>query len=180
MLTYGAVEAMLVIMALLVARIIERVPPSAVNIPNRDYWLADERRRATIDYVTEQFLWIECLTLAFLIAVVALAFVLPSALVVVRSLGWPVLLVVDISGQSQSAAAVVANGVVYAGALDGKLLSREDLTALAELPSRDVLLGKLVYVMAAVPTSFVTVLNAVQRDFVQLLNAYAEKKKTLN
>jgi large subunit ribosomal protein L10 len=66
------------------------------------------------------------------------------------------------------------------GALDGKLLSREDLTALAELPSRDVLLGKLVYVMAAVPTSFVTVLNAAQRDFVQLLNAYAQKKKTLN
>lgn len=65
------------------------------------------------------------------------------------------------------------------GALDGKLLSREDLTALAELPSRDVLLGKLVYVMAAVPTSFVTVLNAAQRDFVQLLNAYAQKK-TLN
>lgn len=66
------------------------------------------------------------------------------------------------------------------GAFDGKLLSKEDLTALAELPSREVLLGKLVYVMAAVPTSFVTVLNAAQRDFVQLLNAYAEKKKTLN
>jgi len=69
---------------------------------------------------------------------------------------------------------------IKVGALDGKLLSREDLTALAELPSRDVLLGKLVYVMAAVPTSFVTVLNAAQRDFVQLLNAYAQKKKTLN
>jgi len=66
------------------------------------------------------------------------------------------------------------------GALDGKILTKEELTALAELPSREVLLGKLVSVMAAVPTSFVTVLNAVQRDFVQLLNAYAEKKKTLN
>ncbi len=66
------------------------------------------------------------------------------------------------------------------GALEGKLLSREELTALAELPSREVLLGRLVYVMAAVPTSFVTVLSAAQRDFVQLLNAYAEKKKALN
>lgn len=66
------------------------------------------------------------------------------------------------------------------GALDGKLLTKGDLTALAELPSREVLLGKLVSVMAAVPTSLVTVLSGVQRNFVQLLNAYGEKKKTLN
>ena len=66
------------------------------------------------------------------------------------------------------------------GALDGKLLTKSDLTALAELPSREILLGKLVSVMAAVPTSLVTVLSGVQRNFVQLLNAYGEKKKTLN
>lgn len=66
------------------------------------------------------------------------------------------------------------------GALDGKLLTKNDLTALAELPSREVLLGKLVSIMAAVPTSLVTVLSGVQRNFVQLLNAYGEKKKTLN
>jgi large subunit ribosomal protein L10 len=66
------------------------------------------------------------------------------------------------------------------GALDGKLLTKSDLTALAELPSREVLLGKLVSVMAAVPTSLVTVLSGVQRNFVQLLNAYGEKKKSLN
>src|SRR5664280_2861975 len=39
------------------------------------------------------------------------------------------------------------------GILDGKLLTKADLTVLAELPSREVLLGKLVSVMAAVPTS---------------------------
>jgi large subunit ribosomal protein L10 len=66
------------------------------------------------------------------------------------------------------------------GALDGKLLTKSELTALAELPSREVLLGKLVSVMAAVPTSLVTVLSGVQRNFVQLLNAYGEKKKSLN
>jgi large subunit ribosomal protein L10 len=66
------------------------------------------------------------------------------------------------------------------GALDGKILTRGDLNILAELPSRDVLLGKLVSVMAAVPTSLVMVLSGVQRNFVQLLNAYGEKKKTLN
>jgi large subunit ribosomal protein L10 len=66
------------------------------------------------------------------------------------------------------------------GILDGKILNKSDLTSLAELPSREVLLGKLVSVMAAVPTSLVTVLNGVQRDFVQVLNAYSDKKKTLN
>jgi hypothetical protein len=34
--------------------------------------------------------------------------------------------------------------------------------------------------MAAVPTSFVTVLSGVPRSFVQVLNAYCDKKKTLN
>lgn len=66
------------------------------------------------------------------------------------------------------------------GALDGKIITKNELMALAELPSREVLLGKLVSVMAAVPTSFVMVLNGVQRNFVQLLSAYSEKKKTLN
>jgi len=69
---------------------------------------------------------------------------------------------------------------IKVGVLDGKLLTRSDISALAELPSREVLLGKLVSVMAAVPTAFVTVLSGVPRNFVQLLNAYCDKKKTLN
>jgi large subunit ribosomal protein L10 len=69
---------------------------------------------------------------------------------------------------------------VKIGVLDGKILSKSDLASLAELPSREVLLGKLVSVMAAVPTSLVTVLNGVQRDFVQVLNAYCDKKATIN
>jgi large subunit ribosomal protein L10 len=66
------------------------------------------------------------------------------------------------------------------GVLDGKVLNKNDLTILAELPSREVLLGKLVSVMAAVPTSLVTVLSGVPRNFVQVLNAYCDKKKALN
>jgi len=69
---------------------------------------------------------------------------------------------------------------IKVGVFDGKLLTRSDISALAELPSREVLLGKLVSVMAAVPTAFVTVLSGVPRNFVQLLNAYCDKKKTLN
>ncbi len=66
------------------------------------------------------------------------------------------------------------------GVLDGKILNKSDITLLAELPSREVLLGKLVSVMAAVPTSLVTVLSGVPRNFVQVLNAYCDKKQTLN
>jgi large subunit ribosomal protein L10 len=69
---------------------------------------------------------------------------------------------------------------IKVGVLDGKLLTRSDISALAELPSREVLLGKLVSVMAAVPTAFVTVLSGVPRNFVQVLNAYCDKKNTLN
>ena len=69
---------------------------------------------------------------------------------------------------------------IKVGMLDSKLLTKGDLNILAELPGKEVLLGKLVSVMAAVPTSFVTVLSGVPRSFVQALNAYCDKKKTLN
>ena len=69
---------------------------------------------------------------------------------------------------------------IKVGVLDKKILTKNDLTVLAELPGREVLLGKLVSVMAAVPTSFVTVLSGVPRSLVQVLNAYCDKKKTLN
>ena len=69
---------------------------------------------------------------------------------------------------------------IKVGMLDKKLLTKGDINVLAELPSKEVLLGKLVSVMAAVPTSFVTVLSGVPRSFVQVLNAYCDKKKTLN
>jgi large subunit ribosomal protein L10 len=69
---------------------------------------------------------------------------------------------------------------IKVGIIDGKMLSKADIEALAELPGREVLLGKLVSVMAAVPTSFVSVLGGVHRNFVQVLNAYCDQKKTLN
>jgi large subunit ribosomal protein L10 len=69
---------------------------------------------------------------------------------------------------------------IKVGVLDKKMLTQNDLNLLAELPGKDVLLGKLVSVMAAVPTALVTVLSGVPRSFVQVLHAYAEKKETLN
>jgi large subunit ribosomal protein L10 len=73
-----------------------------------------------------------------------------------------------------------ANLEIKAAMMNGKILSKEQLSTLAELPSREVLIGKLLNVMIGVQTSFVSVLSAVPRSFVQVLNAYCEKKTSEN
>ena len=58
-----------------------------------------------------------------------------------------------------------------AGILSGKVISVADIQALADLPSREVLLAKLLATMQAPTTNFVGVLAAVPGSFVRLLNA---------
>jgi large subunit ribosomal protein L10 len=65
-----------------------------------------------------------------------------------------------------------------AGVLDGKPLTGEQLSALALLPSREVLLGKLLSVMIGVQGGLVNVLSAVPRGFVQVLDQYRQKKES--
>ncbi len=66
---------------------------------------------------------------------------------------------------------------IKAAALGGKLLSVEEITQLAKMPSKDELLGKLVCTLNAVPTSFVNVLAGVPRAFVNVLNAVKDQKE---
>jgi large subunit ribosomal protein L10 len=66
---------------------------------------------------------------------------------------------------------------IRAGMLHGKVITPEQLGALATLPPRDVLLGKLLSVFVGVQTGLVNVLSAVPRSFVQVLDAYREKKE---
>jgi large subunit ribosomal protein L10 len=73
-----------------------------------------------------------------------------------------------------------ANLEIKAGMMDGRILSAEQLATLAELPSREVLIGKLLSLMIAMQTSLVNVLSAVPRNFVQVLDAYREKKASEN
>ena len=65
---------------------------------------------------------------------------------------------------------------IKAGILDGKFLSKEEISVLAELPGRDVLIGKILSVLVATQASLVNVLNGVPRSFVQVLDAYRAKK----
>lgn len=69
---------------------------------------------------------------------------------------------------------------LVAGVLEGKVLSVAQINALAELPSREVLLAKLLSVMIGVQTSLVNVLSAVPRGLVQVLEAYRVKKENDN
>ena len=69
---------------------------------------------------------------------------------------------------------------IKAAMMKGKVLNKEQLTALAELPSREVLIGKLLSVMVGTQMSLVNVLSGVPRNFVQVLNAYCEKKAEAN
>jgi large subunit ribosomal protein L10 len=66
---------------------------------------------------------------------------------------------------------------IKAGMLQGKVISREQLSSLAALPSREILLGKLLSVFVGVQTGLVNVLSAVPRSFVQVLDAYRAKKE---
>jgi large subunit ribosomal protein L10 len=69
---------------------------------------------------------------------------------------------------------------IKAAVMGGKPLSREQVTVLAELPSREILLGKLLSVLVGTQTSLVNVLSGVPRNFVQVLDAYWEQKASAN
>ena len=62
------------------------------------------------------------------------------------------------------------------GTLSGKAIDVSGIQTLAELPSREVLLAKLLGTINAPMTNFVGVLAAVPGSFVRVLNAVKEKK----
>lgn len=64
-----------------------------------------------------------------------------------------------------------------AGVLSGKAISVADIQALAELPSREVLIAKLLGTLQAPAANFVGVLAAVPGSFVRALNAIKEQKQ---
>ncbi len=66
---------------------------------------------------------------------------------------------------------------VKAGALGKHLLNVDQVGALADLPPREELLGKLLGTLKAVPTGLVTVLSGVPRSFVGVLAAIQQQKE---
>jgi large subunit ribosomal protein L10 len=66
--------------------------------------------------------------------------------------------------------------VLKVGVLSGKLLDVKQIQALAELPSREVLLAKMLGSMQAPATNFVGVLAALPGSLVRALDAIRAKK----
>lgn len=64
-----------------------------------------------------------------------------------------------------------------AGVLSGKPLSVQEIQSLADMPSREVLIAKLLGTMQAPTTNFVGVLAAVPGSFVRALNAIRIQKE---
>ena len=60
-------------MFLSIAWIMKKVPDSAINVPNRAYWLAAERRGATIDYVRSQMESLGAATIGFMVGLFQLS-----------------------------------------------------------------------------------------------------------
>lgn len=68
------------------------------------------------------------------------------------------------------------NFKIKAGFVDGKIISVNEVKALAELPSKEVLISKVLGGLNAPISGFVNVLNGNIRGLVVALNAIAEKK----
>lgn len=66
--------------------------------------------------------------------------------------------------------------VLKAGVLSGKLIDVAQIQALADLPSREVLIAKMLGSMQAPATNFVGVLAAIPGSFVRVLDAIRAQK----
>jgi large subunit ribosomal protein L10 len=64
-----------------------------------------------------------------------------------------------------------------AGVLSGKPITVQDIQSLADMPSREVLIAKLLGTIQAPTANFVGVLAAVPGSFVRALNAIKNKKE---
>ncbi len=67
-------------------------------------------------------------------------------------------------------------GSLVAGVLENRLIGTADVKRVAELPSKEQLLGMLVRTLNATPTGFVNVLAGNLRSLVNVLGAVKEKK----
>ena len=63
----GLVSASTAIIGFLAPVLIARRPASQINLPNKEYWLAPERRAATMEFIAGQMRWFACAVLTVIL-----------------------------------------------------------------------------------------------------------------
>ena len=58
---------------MLTPRMLRRIPVSMINLPNKNYWLAPERKDESLRFLEREMQWMGVLTIAFLVLVLHLA-----------------------------------------------------------------------------------------------------------
>ncbi len=61
---YWGVIALCALLAFGVPKLVTQVPASFINLPNKDYWLAKEKRQETISFIERQMAWFGTAALA--------------------------------------------------------------------------------------------------------------------
>jgi serine/threonine-protein kinase len=56
-----------------IPRIITLLPPEFINLPNKRYWLAPERRAETMDFLNSYFAWFGCALFAVILIAINFA-----------------------------------------------------------------------------------------------------------
>ena len=68
-LAFVAIETAIMMAIFTIAGLLRFIPIHIINSPNKDYWLAPERREAAFAFLRDWLRWVVVLTLAFLSAV---------------------------------------------------------------------------------------------------------------
>lgn len=69
---YAGVVVLAAIVGFAVPWRIAQLPPSSINLPNKEYWLAPERRDETFAFLQRHFAWFGCALLLLLVCVMEL------------------------------------------------------------------------------------------------------------
>ena len=60
---YGVIVAVMSLLFWGLPLVIRLVPESLINLPNKEYWLAPERKKQTLDRLSDQMLFTGCMAL---------------------------------------------------------------------------------------------------------------------
>lgn len=71
-LVYWGVFSLHIGMFLLIPFLLRHTPDSLINLPNKDYWLAEDRKEETLDFISRKIYWFGVVTVLLFVIVMEL------------------------------------------------------------------------------------------------------------